>query len=80
MNNRDLSTLAVDPDRALRLRPSIPSGVLSVAESAVRTRDDVRRIEEAGFDAVLIGEALVTASDPAIALADLMGRTLEVSR
>ncbi len=80
VNNRDLSTLAVDPDRALRLRPSIPSGVLSVAESAVRTRDDVRRIEEAGFDAVLIGEALVTASDPAIALADLMGRTLEVSR
>lgn len=80
VNNRDLSTLAVDPDRALRLRPTIPSGVFSVAESAVRTRDDVRRIEEAGFDAVLIGEALVTAPDPAIALADLMGRTVEMSR
>lgn len=80
VNNRDLATLAVDPGRALRLRPRIPSGVASVAESGVRTRDDVRRIEEAGFDAILIGEALVTSPDPAVALMDLMGKGAEVSR
>ena len=80
VNNRDLATLAVDPGRALRLRPGIPSGVVSVAESGVRTRDEVRRIEEAGFDAILIGEALVTSPDPAVALMDLMGKAVEVPR
>jgi indole-3-glycerol phosphate synthase len=54
--------------------------VASVAESGVRTRDDVRRIEDAGFDAVLIGEALATSSDPAATLVDLLGRTVGVSR
>ena len=80
VNNRDLATLAVDPGRALRLRPRIPNGVVSVAESGVRTRDDVRRIEEAGFDAVLIGETLVISPDPAATLMDLMGKSAEVSR
>lgn len=80
VNNRDLATLAVDPGRALRLRPRIPAGILSVAESGVRTRDEVRSIEDAGFDAVLIGEALVTSPDPALALLDLAGKAAEVSR
>lgn len=80
VNNRDLRTLEVDPGRALRLRPRIPMGVLSVAESGVRTRDDVRRIEAAGFDAVLIGEALVTSADPATTLMELLGRAAEVSQ
>ncbi len=80
VNNRDLATLAVEPARALRLRPRIPNGVASVAESGVRTRDDVRRIEEAGFDAVLIGETLVTSPDPAARLMGLMGKSAEVSR
>ena len=73
VNNRDLATLEVDPGRALRLRPRIAEGVVSVAESGVRTRADVTRIEEAGFDAVLIGETLVTSPDPAAKLAELMG-------
>lgn len=80
VNNRDLRTLEVDPGRALRLRPRIPMGVLGVAESGVRTRDDVRRIEAAGFDAVLIGEALVTSADPATTLMELLGRAAEVSQ
>jgi indole-3-glycerol phosphate synthase len=42
-----------------------------VAESGIRTREDVRRLAEAGFDAVLVGEALVTAGDPGAALASL---------
>jgi indole-3-glycerol phosphate synthase len=80
VNNRDLRTLEVDPQRALRLRPRIPAGVLSVAESGVRTREDVRRIEEAGFDAVLIGETLVRSSDPASTLLDLLGKGAGASR
>ena len=80
VNNRDLRTFQVDPTCALRLRPRIPAGVLSVAESGVRTRDDVRRIEAAGFDAVLIGETLVTSANPATTLMELLGKTVEVSR
>ena len=53
---------------------------MSVAESGVRTRADVTRIEEAGFDAVLIGETLVMSPDPAATLLELMGRKDEVSR
>ncbi len=80
VNNRDLRTLEVDPGRALRLRPLIPAGVLSIAESGVRTRDDVKRLEAAGFDAVLIGEALATSADPATTLMELLGTAAEVSR
>lgn len=71
VNNRNLSTLEVDPARALKLRPRIPKGVLCVAESGVKTREDVRRIEDAGFDAVLIGETLSTAKDPAERIREL---------
>lgn len=80
VNNRDLGTLVVDPSRALRLRPRIPKGVVSVSESGVRTRDDVKRIEDAGFDAVLIGEALSRSVDPRATLRELTGETLLVTR
>lgn len=80
VNNRDLETLEVDSGRAVRLRPRIPAGVVAVAESGVSSRDDVRRIEDAGFDAALIGQALVTSADPAIALMDLTGKAAEGSR
>ncbi len=79
MNNRDLATLTVDPRRAERLRARIPAGVVSVAESGVRTRADVQRIEEAGFDAVLIGETLATSPDPAATLRALLGRGEEAA-
>jgi indole-3-glycerol phosphate synthase len=77
VNNRDLGTLEVDPLRAHGLRSLIPRGILSVAESGVRTREDVRSIEEAGFDAVLIGETLVRSADPAATLRRLTGATAE---
>ena len=80
VNNRDLGTLVVDPTLAHRLRPRIPEGVLSVAESGVKTRDDVKRIEDAGFDAVLIGETLAASSDPAVKLRELLGRGPEISK
>jgi indole-3-glycerol phosphate synthase len=79
-NNRDLATLVVDPTRTLRLRPRIPNGVVSVSESGVRTRDDVKRIEDAGFDAVLIGEALSRSADPRATLRELTSEILLVTR
>lgn len=79
VNNRDLATLSVDPQRAERVRGRIPAGVLSVAESGVRTRVDVQGIEAAGFDAVLIGETLATSPHPAATLRALLGREEEAA-
>ncbi|MEO5761439.1 MAG: indole-3-glycerol phosphate synthase TrpC [Vicinamibacteria bacterium] len=74
VNNRDLATLIVDSTVALRLKSRLPAGVITVAESGVKTREDVRQIEDAGFDAVLIGESLATHADPVAKLRALMGR------
>ena len=71
VNNRDLDTLAVDPGLALRLRRLIPSGVLTVSESGLRSPADLRRAADLGFDAVLIGESLAASADPAGTLRDL---------
>ena len=74
VNQRDLVTFQVDEDRAERLASVIPPGVVRVAESGIRGPDDARRLAAAGYDAILVGEALVTASDPAAAVAALRGR------
>jgi indole-3-glycerol phosphate synthase len=71
VNQRDLVTFAVDTDRAVRVAPLIPAGVVRVAESGVRTRDDATRLAQAGYDAVLVGESVVTAGDPAAGVAAL---------
>ncbi len=74
VNQRDLVSFEVDTDRAVRMAPLIPEGVVRVAESGVRDRDDVARLTEAGYQAVLVGESLVTADDPAAHLRRLRGR------
>jgi len=61
VNNRDLHTFQTDITTFARLRPLIPQGTVTVAESGIRTADDVRYLARAGADAVLVGEALVTA-------------------
>jgi len=71
VNQRDLMTFEVDTGRAARVAAHLPSGVAKVAESGIHNREDVRRLESAGYDAVLVGEALVTARDPGAALAAL---------
>jgi indole-3-glycerol phosphate synthase len=71
VNQRDLVTFQVDHARAVRMAAQIPAGVVRIAESGVRDRADARRLRDAGYDAVLVGESLVTAADPAAALADL---------
>lgn len=73
VNNRDLRTFTVDTSTALRLRAGWPPGVASVAESGYRTAADVERCAAAGFDAVLVGEALMREADPGGALAALRG-------
>ena len=64
VNNRDLRTLDVDAERAVRLRGSIPEDRLAIAESGVRDPSTIRDWRAAGFDAALVGEALVRAADP----------------
>lgn len=73
INNRDLRTFEVSLETTLRLRPRIPPGVTVVSESGIRSRGDVLRLVEAGVDAMLVGEALMTASDPASAIKALLG-------
>jgi indole-3-glycerol phosphate synthase len=72
VNQRDLFTFQVDTQRAVRVGAGLPAGVVKVAESGIRSRGDVERLAEAGFDAVLVGEALVSAADPGAALASLL--------
>ncbi len=73
VNQRDLVTFEVDHARAVRVAGVIPDGCVTVAESGVRGGDDARSLEAAGYDAVLVGETLVTSSDPAAAIRELIG-------
>ncbi len=73
VNQRDLVTFQVDHDRAVRMAGVIPDHAVKVAESGVRDAADARSLRIAGYDAVLVGETLVTSSDPAAAIVDLVG-------
>ncbi|MDE3179584.1 MAG: indole-3-glycerol phosphate synthase TrpC [Acidobacteriota bacterium] len=72
VNNRDLKTLQVNLAASLELRERIPPGCLAVAESGIRTADDLRALDGAGFHAALIGERFMRSADPGIALAELL--------
>ncbi len=63
INNRDLKTLAVDLETTRRLRPLIPQDRIVVSESGIQDRGDVQKLRKWGVDAMLVGEALVTAGD-----------------
>lgn len=71
VNQRDLITFEVDHARAERMASLIPPTVARVAESGVRDASDARRLRDAGYDAVLVGESIVTSSDPVVAVRDL---------
>lgn len=64
INNRDLKTFHTDLETSLLLMKEIPSGYVVISESGIRTRDDILRLRDAGIQGFLIGEALVTSSDP----------------
>jgi indole-3-glycerol phosphate synthase len=72
VNHRDLRTFTMDLDLAVRLRPVIPADRVLVAESGIRTAADVRRLGQAGIEAVLVGETLMRAPDPGAALRSLL--------
>ena len=59
VNNRDLATFDVDLGNSLRLRERIPEGIVCVSESGISGAEDVRLLRDAGFDAVLVGEAFM---------------------
>ncbi len=69
VNSRDLRTLVVDPDRPIRLRELVPADRIAVAESGVRDAGRLRRWRAAGYDAALVGEALMRSADPRAAAA-----------
>ncbi len=73
VNNRDLRTFQTDLGHSLKLHRSIEQPVIFVSESGIRTRDDVQRLEEAGVDAILVGETLMRAPQIGRELQSLLG-------
>lgn len=73
INNRDLRTFRTDINNTIKLAGMVPDQVLLVSESGIRTRDDVRKLEAAGADAILVGETVVRAPDPAAMIRRLKG-------
>jgi indole-3-glycerol phosphate synthase len=73
VNNRDLRTFEVKLDTCRRLRPLVPEGVLFVAESGIKTAEDLRLLRDIEADAALVGETLMRSPDKRVALAGLRG-------
>ena len=73
INNRNLHSLEVDLETTFRLLADVPAGTVVVAESGIAEREDVERLEEAGVDAILVGETLMRADDPVRAARELLG-------
>jgi len=72
INHRDLRTFEVDLTKSLALAPFIPSGITVVAESGIRTREDIRLLMNAGIHAFLVGESLVKSGDVGSRIRELM--------
>ncbi len=73
VNNRNLKDFTVDIHNSIRLRQLVPPEILFVSESGMKTREDIRRLEENGTDAVLIGESFMRSEDKAGLLRQLRG-------
>lgn len=80
VNTRDLRTFKVDLKTALRLADHFPAGVVRVAESGIHSAEDVARLRSAGYRAFLVGESLMRAELPGVALRELMGVPSRVDR
>ena len=73
INNRNLATFDVSLETTERLRPMIPSEIAVVAESGIFNAEDVERLASANVDAILVGEALITATDISAKARELSG-------
>lgn len=74
VNNRNLKTFEVDLNTSVRLRKIVPDEVIFVAESGIKTHDDVRILQDCGTNAVLVGESLMRQQNRAAALLSLKGK------
>ena len=74
INNRNLATMTTDIGHVLRLRERVPADVVLVAESGIRSRAEVERLEAAGIGGMLVGESLLKSPDPGVAAAALLRR------
>jgi indole-3-glycerol phosphate synthase len=74
INSRNLKTLEVDPKAFAELLPGIPAELIRVAESGISHRGDVEFAQKYGANAILVGEALVKAGDPNLAMRELLGQ------
>jgi len=72
INNRDLNTFTIDINTTRRLRSIIPRERIVVSESGIKSQHDIRKLKEWGVNAILVGEALVTASDTLSKMRELM--------
>jgi indole-3-glycerol phosphate synthase len=75
VNTRDLRTFIVDAETAFRLADRLPANVVRVAESGIRSGEDISRLHAAGYQAFLIGESLMRAERPGDALRSLLAST-----
>ncbi len=73
VNNRDLRTFVTDLQTSITLAAGLPKTLTLVSESGIRTREEIERLRAAGFNAFLIGEELMRASDEGAALRALIG-------
>ena len=71
VNNRDLRTFTVDISNSIRLRNQVPQEILFVAESGIRTAQDIQSLYQAGVNGVLIGETLMRSADKADIIKEL---------
>lgn len=74
VNNRDLRSFQVDLEHTIRMRERIPADCLLVGESGIHSRADVLRLQDAGVDAMLVGERLMANDDIGTAVDELLGR------
>lgn len=75
-NNRNLDDLSIDLNRSLHLKKKVSGNFILVSESGISTAEDLKKIQRAGFDAVLIGSALMLRDNPGQRLGELLGENI----
>jgi indole-3-glycerol phosphate synthase len=72
INNRNLYTFSVDLKTTLKLKILIPQGKVVISESGIKTREDVKLLQQKGIDAILVGEELIKSSDVRLKIKELL--------
>ena len=73
INNRNLQNFKVDLTTTLRLKRLVPENCVVVSESGIEVREQVKQLEDAGIDAILVGETLIRSADPIEKAKELLG-------